>query len=239
MDRQRPSSHPLYGSTRAARSEALCHGSPPGPPRAPAGRFPPPRPRGHPRGCTAAQSRDTLWYCSANVYDQPLTGVFLSLRERTATISERGSRGKRLPDSSASPPRPPAPAQLPAGRGSAPSRSHNRAQPQRGRAEARGAGSGPRARPRPGAVNPYLPASRHDTQHILPSAALISRCYSYGEPRRQPLARSAIFPREPRAAPAAGRLLSRECRETPCACQVPLPPPGQFLSAPVSEGRAA
>lgn len=164
---------------------------------------------------------------------------FLSLRERTATISERGSRRKRLPDSSASPPRPPAPAQLPAGRGSAPSRSHNRAQPRRGRAEARGAGSGPRARPRPGAVNPYLPASRRDTQHILPSAALISRCYSYGEPRRQPLARSAIFPREPRAAPAAGRLLSRECRETPCACQVPLPPPGQFLSAPVSEGRAA
>lgn len=76
LDRQRPSSHPLYGSTRAARSEALCHGSPPGPPRAPAGRFPPPRPRGHPRGCTAAQSRDTPWYCSANVYDQPLTGVF-------------------------------------------------------------------------------------------------------------------------------------------------------------------
>lgn len=169
----------------------------------------------------------------------PSPAFFLSLRERTATISERGSRGKRLPDSSASPPRPPAPAQLPAGRGSAPSRSHNRAQPRRGRAEARGAGSGPRARPRPGAVNPYLPASRRDTQHILPSAALISRCYSYGEPRRQPLARSAIFPREPRAAPAAGRLLSRECRETPCACQVPLPPPGQFLSAPVSEGRAA
>lgn len=56
-----------------------------------------------------------------------------------------------------------------------------------------------RTRGTPGALSvPTCPRAR------LPPGALIPRCHSYGQPRRPPLARAAIFPREPRAAPEAG-----------------------------------
>lgn len=103
--------------------------------------------------------------------------------------------------------------------------------PLRGRAAV--AGPSPSPGRRCGESLPAGAGSRRATQHPLPSAALIPRCYSYGEPRQPPLARGAIFPREPRAAPAAKGASSRERAEGVRSSEVgsgPVSPP-PFLIA--------